>query len=231
MNFFLKSVLAWGMLSSAAVMAQSANDAGISVVSRGVSLINAVPQPAGTVCPVGIIAGAFTGTNTQDGRIFRDAVASTCPNKVYPGIFGAGTLFNFETYTFPNTSAAAACVTVNFDPDTAPGTPCATNAHMSAYAGSYDPVNQGTNFLGDVGSSLAQPFAIEVAANSDLVLVVSNTSAAAICDFAFEVVDLPCSAVVAGPARAVPANNSWSMGLLAGLALLIGGLVFVRARH
>lgn len=230
MNFIVKSVLALAVLGSGAAMAQSANDAGVSVVDGGLRLVNAQPQPNGTFCPVGVTAGTFSGTNTQDGRIFRDGIAGTCPNKVYPGIFNAGTTMNFETFTYNNTSAVAACVTVNFDPDTG-AVPCATNAHMSAYTGSYDPLNQGTNFINDVGSSIAQPFSFEVPASSDLVLVVTNTSSAAICDFAFEVVDLPCTAVVAGPARAVPANNSWSMGLLAGLALLIGGLVFVRARH
>jgi hypothetical protein len=225
-------VVLGALLLSGSVFAQSANDAGILTQSRGPNLFNGVPVVNGgpPSCPVGVITGAFTGTNTQDGRIFRDAIPSTCPNKVYPGQFGVGTTFNYETHIYPNTSAAAACVTVNFDPDTAAPTPCSTNAHASAYIGSYNPANQAANFVGDVGSSLAQPFSFEVPANSDMVLVVTNTSAAAVCNYNFEVVALPCTAIVTGPARPVPANDRTGMFLLAGLALLIGGLFFVRSR-
>jgi hypothetical protein len=224
-------VVMGALLLSGSVFAQSANDAGIAVQSRGPNLFNGVPVvTGGLVCPAGVTTAAFTGASTQDGRIFRDAIPSTCPNKVYPGNFGVGTTFNYETFTYPNTSGAAACVTVNFDPDTAAPTPCSTNAHASAYIGSYDPLNQAANFVGDVGSSLAQPFSFEVPANSDMVLVVTNTSAAAVCNFNFEVVSLPCTAVVTAPARPVPANDSKGMLLLAGLALLIGGLFYARSR-
>jgi LPXTG-motif cell wall-anchored protein len=176
---------------------------------------------------------SFTGATTQDGRIFRDGIASTCPVKAYPGIFGEGTLFNYETFTYNNTGAAAACVTVNFDPDTVGTTPCTTNAHMSAYQGSYDPANQSANFLGDVGSSLAQPFSFEVAANSQMVLVVTNTASAAVCDFGFEVIDLPCDAggggVPLGPQIELPTQNTLGM-LIMGLLLAAAGWLAVRRR-
>lgn len=195
------------------------------------------PAPiAGTVtCPDGPVAAAFTGATTQLGRIFRDGVAGTCPTKVYPGIFNAATTYNYETFTYSNTDAAPACVTVNFDPDTVGGTPCATNAHMSAYIGSYDPANQGTNFLNDVGSSVAQPFSFEIAGSSDLVLVVTNTSGAAICDFGFEVVNLPCTP--GGPGGggattfdvAVPTVNQYGLIALAAL-MAIAALVYLNRR-
>jgi len=108
--------------------------------------------------------------------------------------------------------------------------PCSTNAHASAYIGSYDPLNQGTNFVGDVGSSVAQPFSFEVPANSDLVLAVTNTSAAAVCDFAFEIVDLPCAAGPVAPALPVAVNDQRALLLLAVLTLLVGGFVAARMR-
>jgi uncharacterized repeat protein (TIGR01451 family) len=83
-------------------------------------------------------------------------------------------------------------VTVNFDPN-AGANPCGTNAHASAYVGSYNPANQGANFVGDVGSSVTQPFAFDVPGGQSLVLVVTNTASAAVCDFAFQVVNLPCT--------------------------------------
>ena len=161
-------------LAATGVHAQSYNDNGSPVNGSGINIDGPYVPSGGPICPSGPVVSAFTGATTQLGRIFRDGVAATCPIKAYPGIFSATATFNYESYTYSNTSAAAACVTVNFDPDTAGASPCATNAHMSAYVGSYDPNNQGTNFLGDVGSSLAQPFSVEIAANSDIVLVVTN---------------------------------------------------------
>lgn len=186
------SVLCGALLLSGSLLAQSPNDAGVPVQGGGLNLLNGQPAVLGAICPTGVTTATFSGANTQLGRIFRDGIAGACPSKVYPGIFNAATTYNYEAFTYTNTSGVAACVTVNFDPN-AGTTPCATNAHASAYLGSYDPNNQATNFLGDVGSSITQPFSFEVAAGNDMVLVVSNTSSQAVCDFTFEVLNLPCS--------------------------------------
>ena len=215
---------------SGVALAQSTNDAGLPAVAAGPNLIDARAPSGGSVCPVGAVSTTFSGANTQDGRIFRDAIPSVCPNKVYPGIFSTGTNYNYETFTYPNTSGAAACVTVNFDPDTVGASPCATNAHASAYIGSYDPGNQAANFVGDVGASLAQPFSFEVPANTDMVLVVTNTSAAAVCTFGFEVLSLPCSDAVLVPKVPVPANDRRGLILLSALFVLLGSFVIARAR-
>lgn len=185
--------------------------------------------------PAGVVSTAFTGATTQDGRIFRDAIPSVCPSKVYPGNFGVGTTFNYEAFVYSNTDAAPACVTVNFDPDTVGASPCSTNAHASAYQDSYDPANQAANFLGDVGSSLAQPFSFTVAANSNFVLVVTNTSAAAVCTFGYEVLNLPCTT---GPTPgglettfdvAVPTVGQYGLIALAAL-MAVAALVFLNRR-
>lgn len=208
------------------------NDVGISVAPHQ-SLIVGTPTPqGGAICPNGPVLASFTGANTQDGRIFRDAIPSVCPIKAYPGIFGNGTTYNYETFTYANTDAAPACVTVNFDPDTAGATPCATNAHASAYIGSYDPANQATNFVGDVGSSLAQPFSFQVPGGQNMVLVVTNTSSAAVCDFAFEVVALPCTTGGGGGdvepvVSQVPSSSWYGLGFL---ALLLGVVGFITMR-
>jgi uncharacterized repeat protein (TIGR01451 family) len=170
-----------------------ANDVGVAV-QPGAPMGPGTPFVEGAACPpAGQIDAAFTGATTQDGRIFRDAIPSVCPSKVYPGQFGVGTTFNYEAFTYSNTSGAPACVTVNFNPDTSGATPCATNAHASAYLNSYDPTNQALNYVGDVGSSLTQPFSFEVPATTDMVLVVTNTASAAICTFGFEILNLPCT--------------------------------------
>ncbi|MEY4547757.1 MAG: hypothetical protein RL685_3952 [Pseudomonadota bacterium] len=163
--------------------------------------VDAGPGVTTGSCPTGVVEAVFSGENTQSGRLFRDGTPSVCgPAKAYPGIFNGGSTFNFESFTFANTSASEACVTVNFNPDATvvqPGADagtaaCGTNAHASAYLSSYDPTNQEANFIGDVGSSTAQPFFFTVPATTDLVLVVSNTTTADQCGFAVEVVDLPC---------------------------------------
>lgn len=184
------------LAANAAWALTPANDVG-KPVQPGPATGPGTPYVAGLACPPGgQVDAAFTGTHTQSGRIFRDGAATACPGEVYPGIFNAGTTYNYETFTYTNTSAATACVTVNFNPDTSGASPCATNAHASAYIGSYDPANQSLNYVGDVGSSITQPFSIDVPAGADLVLVVTNTSAQAVCSFGFEILNLPCTSVV-----------------------------------
>lgn len=133
-------------------------------------------------------------TGVQDGRLFRDASPSLCINKLYPGIFGVGTSYNYSTFLFENTGNSSVCIVINFNPDTF-DTPCTTNAHAMAYqeAGGqgiapYDPENQGVNFLGDVGSSVAQPFEVTVEPGY-FMIVFSNNSAATECNFEFSIFD------------------------------------------
>ena len=221
-----------------AVMAQTPNDVN-RPVNGGAGLVGpftTAPVAGTPSCPDGPVSTAFTGATTQLGRIFRDAVPSACPTKAYPGIFNAATTYNYEAFTYTNTDAAAACVTVNFDPDTVGASPCTTNAHASAYIGSYDPANQGTNFVGDVGSSLAQPFSFEVPAGQNMVLVVTNTSAQAVCTFGFEVVNLPCTVGPPPPPPfettfdvAVPTVGQYGLILLAAL-MAVAALVFLNRR-
>lgn len=170
-------------------------------------------------------AYSFSGTmgsTTQQGRIFRDAVASTCPSKAYPGIFNATTTYNYDQHVLYN-NGPSQCVTVNFDPNVG-ASACGTNAHASAYLNSYDPNNQGANFLGDVGSSETQPFSFSVPSGARVVLVVTNTSAVANCTYAFSAPTLSRDQVI----NEVPALDG---KLLTLVALLLAGLTFfVRSR-
>lgn len=179
-------------------------------------------------CPAYTVNGTFSGTNTQDGRLFRDGEPSTCANKPYPGNFGVGTTNNFETYTYPNVSPDPACVLVNFDPN-AGATPCGVNAHLSAYSTAYDPLNQATNFLGDVGSSDTLPFMVTIPGATDLVLVANTNSGQLVCDYTFELIGVPCDLGPPPPSVVeVPTLGQWGLGGLAALLAVAGFLVLRR---
>jgi MYXO-CTERM domain-containing protein len=141
------------------------------------------------MCESGVLS--LSGSLSQLGRVFRDAVPSSCPGKAYPGIFNATASLFYETFVYTNAAPSAVCVTAHFDPNVG-DTPCGVNAHASAYAGSYDPNDQASNFVGDVGASIADDFSFEVPATTDLFLVVSNTSTEQICNFSLDVEALPC---------------------------------------
>jgi hypothetical protein len=132
-------------------------------------------------CPPITVNGAlglgspdYPSTSGQQtpARLFRDGVASTCAApKPCPGPFGAGS-FTYDAYTFTNDSGEEQCVTIAYDPDS-PANPVGVNAHAIAYLNSFSPTNLCLNYLGDVGSSLAQPFSVTVPADSSLVVVIA----------------------------------------------------------
>lgn len=147
----------------------------------------------GNSCPVTTtINGTFdTSSPTQLGRIFRDGVPSVCtPPKVYPGIFNPSTSYNYNVHgPYANPGPNPSCVTVSFDVGS-----CLTNAHASAYQNSYDPANQGNNYLGDVGSSVTQPFGFTLPAGQALVIAVSTTASVvtAPCSYSFTISGVAC---------------------------------------
>ena len=108
--------------------------------------------------------GTITG-----GRINRNAVASTCATpKVFPGTLGSGPYF-YDSYTYTNTTGAAQCVSVTYTRTGASG-----QVHVTAYAGSYNPTNQATNYLADGGNSSAGApvtFSFNVANGATIVFV------------------------------------------------------------
>jgi hypothetical protein len=150
------------------------------------------------VCPEDgqVIAGHLDVNGPhQLGRVFRDGIPSSCPSKVYPGLFGPATQYSYQVFEF-GTSLADNCVTVNFNPSPGTGNDCNTNAHASAYLNSYDPNNQAANYVGDVGSSITDSFSFVVPAGDRLLLVTTNTSGAATCDYVFSILNYDCGTIV-----------------------------------
>lgn len=170
-------------LAGIGATAWSANDVGTKAVVGDMA-------PAAQMSPMALetISAAFVDgvSPTQSGRIFRDGVAGTCAGKAYPGDFNTSSTYFYETFEFTNASSDPICVTIEFDPEpTGTADDCGTNAHISAYQSSYDPSDQEANYLGDVGSSVAQSFSFPLPGGEDVVLAVTNTSALQECEFAF----------------------------------------------
>lgn len=143
------------------------------------------------ICPPDgeVIAGSLDSASGpfQDGRVFRDGLASTCAApKAFPGPISIGTQNNYETHTFTAVPADT-CVTVNFDVGT-----CGTGVFAVAYINSYNPANLGQNYLADLGASLTQSFSFVVPTGNQLVLVATSVSGSATCSYSFSVDDYPC---------------------------------------
>jgi hypothetical protein len=178
---------------ASALVAQTPNDVGTN--PRPEPLVPGNPEggpiPGCETCPpTGQQFFTFDPANTQLGRIFRDGIATTCANKPYPGNFNPATTYLWGAETYHNFGPAA-CITINWITDVG-GANCGVEAHGHVYSPTYDPTNQGANFLGDVGSSVTQPFMVTVPADTDFVVVGTNTGAVNTCTYGYEVIDVPC---------------------------------------
>jgi hypothetical protein len=183
---YSKSILAtcFLVLVSADAFAQSSNDVGLDVDP----IAGMPPGEDELSCAV---AQSFTGNNSNNVRLFRDGIPSDCPGKAFPGTHDVTGPYYYETFTHDNYSDETVCTTVNFDPN-AGANPCGADAHASAYLYSFNPDNLAQNYIGDVGSSLTQPFSFDVPPFASMVLVVNNNFGQNMCDFAYEIVSLDC---------------------------------------
>ncbi|NIN11517.1 MAG: hypothetical protein GTN62_08430 [Gemmatimonadales bacterium] len=156
-------------------------------VQRALSAATTPIANTGASCaPEGVInSGLDPSLPTQTGRTWRNGVASTCAGKPYPGLY-SGT-FHYRTFGPFINGGTNTCATVNFNTGT-----CGVQVHMAAYKDSYDPTNQGANYLGDVGESLTQPFSFPIPDGHNYVLVAHNNFVPLTCDFSFDIENVPC---------------------------------------
>jgi len=115
-----------------------------------------VVTPNTPTAPCLFTGALLAGDLTMPQRLNRDGgVAPTCAApRPFPGPFGAA-LYFYDTYTFTNTTGAAACVVLNLT------TTDLTNANiqMASYLGSFDPNNLGANYIADPHLSTGTPAA------------------------------------------------------------------------
>ena len=165
-----KNILGLNLLLSLTVMMILAGTAK-SVTINGT--LDSVPPPSGP--------GYTTATGMQDGRLNRNgaANASTCAApQAFPGTFAAGTLRQYDAYTF--TPTASSCVTITYNSTDANG-----NIQVAAYnQGGFNPNNLAANFLAHSGVSTGIPgspvtFSFNVTAGVPFTIVVVDANATA----------------------------------------------------
>ncbi len=128
-----------------------------------------------------VIEGAITDTDlTQTDRIVRGDPASTCASPQSCSAFGSGDSFHYDVYPFVNNSSTTQCVSVKVDAKTCIDTHYLQSA---AYLGAYNPANQCSNFLGDIGASPTpiKSYSFSVAAWQSYSVVVLNSVTGNLC--------------------------------------------------
>ena len=138
--------------------------------------------PTCNSCPPSIMSGTIgTGSNqwpasidTQTGRLFRNSVASDCNSvKPTPSVEDPATQYQYDAYTFLNTSLSSVCVTIN----TTAG--AANQILTAAYLDRYNPFDVQDNYLGDAGNSnQSRSFSFNVPAKRSFVVVQSRVNTA-----------------------------------------------------
>ncbi len=172
---------------------------------------NVIGLPGCNTCPPSRIDGDMTNGSTDylamrsisNGRLNRDLNTSRCGvNKAAPTVLDTGTNFDFDAYTFVNSSSSDACISV------AVSNPSSTAIFAQAYLDSFNQNNLSQNYLADAGGAgEGRSMAFTVPANRAFVVVFTrvNTQAATI-TYSFNVIGLP-NCTICPPAR-VNGNTS-----------------------
>jgi hypothetical protein len=123
---------------------------------------------------------AFPGpraSGNQTGRLNRNGISSTCASPKTCLIFDPGNLRAYDSYSIPNTSGQAVCVSVNLTENV--GQTC--NLQSNAYLNTFTPATICTGYLADPGLSTGSPptptnMSFVVPTGQTLVVVVHTTN-------------------------------------------------------
>lgn len=170
-----------------------------------------------------------TETGTQPMRLFRDAVPSSCPMKPCPGDFPGG--MAWVSYQFQNLLGMPQCITVNHNVGT-----CVVPHGFAVLGEEYDPTKPmcaNNDFLGDVGSSINQPYSFEVPASAIFVIVLEQVAAPSNCMVGFTIEgEVGCAGGGGETLKplsggtSVPTMTQWGLFLF-GLIVLTLGVVYI----
>jgi hypothetical protein len=103
--------------------------------------------------------------------------------QVLPGVNDASN-HRYDAYTFPNTSSAAACVTIRLY------SPLGINLQPVAYTSAYTPTPAATfasssaaAYLGEAGTTgVVEQFSVQLPANTNLIVVVNDVPTGVVTD-------------------------------------------------
>ncbi|HVE56271.1 MAG TPA: VCBS repeat-containing protein [Pyrinomonadaceae bacterium] len=110
-----------------------------------IALSQYVCQPTGS--PIVQTGSIVVADLTQNTRVFRDGIPSSCTGGTPVSAAVAGT-YHYDSYTFTNPTGQAACVTVDFDFTGCGGQSTQLNAYST-----FNPANAGANVIGKPGFS------------------------------------------------------------------------------
>lgn len=147
------------------------------------------------------------------------SVASTCAvPKATPTLVDS-VARRYDSYTFTNTTAATACVTVSVTSG------CSTNLYYATYLGSFNPANILTNYLADAGASFAgtATFSFNVPVGQSFVLVLHEVATTGCASYTATITGLlsgtdgggvcvPCS--ISCPANVAQSNDPNQCGAI-----------------
>ena len=151
----------------------------LTILLSSALVVAALPSIA-SATDIATFTSTLTATSPlQLGRISRNAVPQTWTGAepTFPGEINTTTPYSYMTYTFAASLFTGAPYVEISDFDTLN----TTSFFVSAYSGSYNPLNKALNWLGDEGSSGnffgtdARFFDVILPINQSLVLVVNNS--------------------------------------------------------
>jgi autotransporter-associated beta strand protein len=146
------------------------------------------------VCRPGLAGSIVPGDPVHADRVARDRTVASCgAPKAWPSVV-SGTNYHYDVHTFPNTSGADACVTVQLQ--------SSCNVQAVGYLNSFNPADLSQNYLGDAGYSTGSDayglngptaFSCTVPAGASLVVTVNEITPGAGCDlYDLFLSGLPC---------------------------------------
>jgi hypothetical protein len=179
-KLFIGSLLAllfvFSVSENVSAVVNNANDVGITITPSIVPSLATGPTcvisqtfgDGSLPSPAGIIG---TSAGTQNGRLYRDGIPTTCSANTGFSIINSGTSYGYEAYTF--SASSDGCLNVDV---TELGT---VGLYVAVYNYPYNPSDPTLNCIGQQGSSVVIPFACPVVAGKTYVLVIMETTAGA----------------------------------------------------
>ena len=143
------------------------------------------------------------GDLSQTNRLTRDVIVAGCgAPKVFPGGFPGS--YHYDVYSFTNTTASDACVTVLLT--------ASCDVQAGVYLNAFDPVNIATNYLGDSGFSTAggipQSCSVTIPAGAKFIVTVNEVFSGTLCGgYTLQLSGLPCPDPTLAINKAAPTNS------------------------